>query len=174
MLLSFMIVGGLLKGFFWSFLKVRLSFGKLVLIKIREVNRDLYRKGEVLEGFLVYTLRRGEEKRLAIPKGKSVFYRTLGITMIDVDGETNAICCVDYSAVTGFDAVKYNNLYLRALYKPAIVETQEKVIIVLIIVAVIVGIIGVFMLKDISPSLSGIHAKIDAINRGIITRAGGL
>ena len=142
MVLAVMVMALMLKGFFWKYIKVRLSFGRLVLIKIRGINRDYYAYGEIEEGFLVYTdkVRKKKEKRISIGDN-SYFYKTLGVSMVDVNAETNAVCKPDYSSVTGFDAVKYNNLYTRALYSPQISDNKDKIIMVLLIL-ILLGTFG--------------------------------
>lgn len=138
LVLGFFLVNFIQRGFFLKFLRVRMSLGRLVLIKIREVNRDLYATGEIIEGFLVFKQKtaggKKETKRVSIPKDKAIFYRTIGITMVDIDSERNSFCTIDYEAADGFDAVKFQDLYLRALYKPALLDANQKLIIVLIAV----------------------------------------
>jgi len=130
MCLSISIAGILLKGFFWKYVKVRLSFGKYILVKVRSALRDYYGVGRVEDGFLVYK-RRKNDIRILITK--NIFYRSLGVTWVDVDEEINAACTVDYSAVTGYDAEKYDDLLTRALMKPAIKSNFEKIVILVLL-----------------------------------------
>ena len=58
--LALAFIGFLQRGFFWPFIRVKVSFGKYVLIKIRAINRDHYRMGEINEGFLIYKHTRKE------------------------------------------------------------------------------------------------------------------
>lgn len=142
-------VAVLQRGFFYNYLKVRTSFGKLVLVKIRSPLRDYFARGEVIEGFLVYKLRRGfrdyDTIRLNIPQNGQVFYKALSVQWIDVDDEKHAICQTDYTTVSGYDAVKNNNLHTRALMKPTIASGQEKLLMVLVIVAILVGLIACYL-----------------------------
>lgn len=149
MVLTLLGCGFIQKGFFWKYLKVRASMGRLVLIKIREINRDDYKVGEIEGGKLKYTVKGKDKKLIMIPKNKPVFYKTIGITMIDIDSEKNAVCCVDYSSLEGFDAEKYNDLLLRALYKPKIDNNREKMIITcLVILLIAVAFIGYMLMQQ--------------------------
>lgn len=132
MALTFGFLGLTQKGFFWKYLKVKLSFGKLVLVKLRAINRDYFSIGSIEEGFLVFKDNKKEEKRISIKDSKPL-YRVMGTNWIDLSDQKNAVCMPDYSVVDGFDAAKYNNLYVRALYKPVIASNQEKIIVALII-----------------------------------------
>lgn len=126
------------RGFFYNYLKVRTSFGKLVMVKVRSPLRDYFCRGEVIEGFLVYKIKRGfrdyDTIRLNLPQNGQVFYRCLSVSWIDVDDEKHAISQTDYTVVSGYDAVKNNNLHTRALMKPSISSGQEKLILFLIVV----------------------------------------
>jgi hypothetical protein len=136
----------LFKDFFWKYLRVKLSMGKLILVKIRTPLRDYYKVGYVSENNVIYKTKdtdgRKEDIRITIPKDSLVFYKSIGVTWVDVDEEKNAILTVKYNPVSGFDAIKWNNLYIRALTRPSIGDQKEKIII-LLLVLVIVAILGI-------------------------------
>jgi hypothetical protein len=135
MLVGIIVIMLVQKGFFMPYLRVRMSFGKFVLIKIRAINRDYFKKGEIIEGFLVWKTKTGA-RRVAV-KDKNAFYRALACSWIDVDDEKNSICYPDYSVVSGFDAEKYDNLYKRTLYRPSVEDAKTKIIIILVIIAIL-------------------------------------
>ena len=147
MTLTIMGFGLFQRGFFTTYFKVRTSFGKYVLVKVRSSLRDYFVKGWVEEGFLIYKLKRGfmdyDTIRINIPQNAKVFYRCMSVMWIDVDDEKHAICQTDYTAVTGYDAIKNNNLHTRALMRPTIASTNEKILMVLIVVVGIIAILGV-------------------------------
>lgn len=141
MVLTLMFCGVFQRGFFSTYFKVRTSFGKYVLVKVRSPLRDYFKKGWVEEGFLMYEVKRDgpglfKEKdiiRLNIPKeGASPFYKCLSVMWVDVDDEKHAICKTDYSAVTGYDAIKNNNLHQRALMRPSLTNGYEKIMMALL------------------------------------------
>jgi len=134
----------LLKGFFWKYVKVRTSFGRLFLIKIRTPLRDFFAVGRLRDNFLIFKLDK-EERRIAINPEDKIFYRSLSVTWVDIDEDKGAICKTDYSTVTGFDAVKYNNLYVRALTQPQISSNKDKLFIVAVIIIVVIICIGIYL-----------------------------
>ena len=139
------LAGAFQRGFFWKYAKVRTSFGKYLLVKIRTPLRDYYAVGRVEEGFLVYKLRK-ETVRYSINTKDKIFYRCLAVTWVDVDEEKHALVKVDFSAVEGFDAPKFESLNTRALMKPAERSTMEKVILVLLIL-IFLGILACIFLN---------------------------
>lgn len=144
MIITIAFVGVIQKGFFFKYLKVRLSFGKYVLVKIRSPLRDYYSVGWVEDAFLVFKNQKSK-LRLAISSNEKIFYRCLSVNWIDIDEEKNAIAKTDYSTVTGYDAKKFSDLLTRALMRPTINSTKEKLIIVLLVVAVLVGAVAAFL-----------------------------
>lgn len=134
------------RGFFWTYAKVRLSFGKYILVKIRSLNREYFTKGEIIEGFLILKDASKEMKRISI-RDSNFSYRCMAVQWVDVDEEKNCITKKDYETETGFDAVKYQELYKRALYKPQIQELDkmQKIVIVLILIGIILGGVGIYM-----------------------------
>lgn len=122
------MVGAIFKGFFWKYLKVRMSFGKYVLVKVRASIRDYFAVGRVEEDYLIYK-RRGAEIRILITD--NIFYKSLSVLWVDVDESLNAACKVDYTGVKGYDAERFDDLYTRALMKPAIKSNFEKIIILI-------------------------------------------
>jgi len=153
MIVTIMGMGMLLKGFFFKYLKVRTSFGKNVLVKVRTPIRDYFMIGWVEENFLCYKNKKFTI-RIAINTQDKVFYRCMGIAMIDVDEEKNSVCHVDYSTVTGFDAKKHSDLLTRALMRPAISSNQEKILLACVIGAIIVAGVAAFLAYQSSGQLT--------------------
>lgn len=166
MLLTFFIVGLIQKGFFIPFLRVKISFGKFVLVKIKAINRDYYRVGRIEEGFLLYKSD-GGMKRLSIPDS-SYFYPSVGVRWIDVEEEKNAVMKPDYSTISGFDAIKYNNLYTRALTSPGLNDNKEKIMIACFI-AILIGfaILGFLIYKN-GMVIEEMKALLSSTVKGII------
>lgn len=143
MVLTMMGVTLLLRGYLWSYIKVRTSFGKYVMVKIRSPLRDYFKVGLVDNGFLVYKTKIPGQKdtlvRLIIPSDKKVFYKCLNVNWVDVDEEKGSISLADYSMVEGFDAIKFENLHIRALTGPKLGDNREKMLMIMII-ACLVGV----------------------------------
>lgn len=143
MIFTIVAIAFFMRGFFWEYFKVRTSFGKNVLIKIRTPLRDHYKVGWVDENFLCYKTKEFTI-RMAIRTEDKTFYRSMGITWVDVDEEKNAICKADYTTATGFDAKKHSDLLTRALMRPTITSSQEKIILICVIITMFLVIVSVF------------------------------
>lgn len=173
MVLSLFIVGIIMRGFFWKFVRVRLSFGKYVLAKIRAVNRDYYRVGWVEEEFLVFKSKKGGERRIPIPDN-SYFYRSVGLSWVDVDDKSSSLTKPDYSTQNTFDAEKYDNLYKRALTRPQINDKMEKVLLAAAIIAAIAAIIAVAIGYKSMNDISILNIAVESLKKGVIIGSGGV
>lgn len=170
MVLSLGISGFLLRGFFWKFIKVKLSFGKLILVKIKAVNRDYFRVGKIDENDLIYKTDAGE-KRVTIPDN-SVFYRVMGTTWIDVDDQKNSIAKPNNEAVSGYDAVKQNNLLVRALTGPELNDNHDRIMIG-IGVLLIIGLVALaFLYYKQGLQIELIANSIGNLNKGVLVAGG--
>jgi hypothetical protein len=138
------LAGAFQRGFFWKYAKVRTSFGKYLMVKIRTPLRDYFAVGQVIEGFLVYKLHK-ETVRYSINSYDKVFYRALAVTWVDVDEEKHCLVKVDFSVVSGFDAPKFESLNVRALMKPTGRSLKEKIIIFLLVLILLGVIAAIFM-----------------------------
>jgi hypothetical protein len=146
--LSVVVIAFLLRGFFWKFVKVKMSLGRLVLVKIRSKLRDHYKIGEVMEGNLEYKSKDRDGKktviRLTIPRDTYPFYKSIGVTWVDVDEEKNAIAKVNFESVSGFDAVKWNNLFIRALTRPTIGSSKEMLVLIALLIIGLAALAAVY------------------------------
>lgn len=175
MLICFLGVGVILRGFFWKYIKVRLSFGKYVMVKVRTVLRDYYAVGWVKDGFLIYKLK-GKELRYSL-EGSMVFYRSIAVTWIDVDEEKGAVSKTDYTPVSGFDVEKFSNLYVRALTSPQVTTNKEKIIIALLVV-IVLGVVAAIYISFMGYNQSMMTARnlpgmINSIKSSVGTVVGG-
>lgn len=150
----------LLKGFLWKYLRVRGSFGRLVLVKKRSVHRDSFEIGRIEDNTLVFK-GAGDDGRVCV-KDQTVFYKAMGVTWVDFDEATGALSKTNYDGITGYDPEKYESLVQRALYKPSILANREKLILIgigLLIIAVAISIYLGYM--------NGVH--IDALTAKVGT-----
>lgn len=165
-------IGLFQRGFFWKFIRARLSFGSLILVKIRGITIDHFALARVEKNFLVFKIHK-EKRRISI-KDKSVFYRCLGIIWCDVDEQKNSLCKVDYSVVDGFDSSKYEELYTRCLYKPAIADNKEKIMFILLILCLIMSGISIYLAIRNGQTQQLLFTRMNQvaeINKGIIIGA---
>lgn len=172
MLLSLTLAGFIQRGFFWKFIKVRISFGKLIMVKLRAVNRDYYKVGHIEEEFLVFKSKDGE-RRIPIPDS-SYFYRSIGVTFIDVDDKNSALCKPDYTTAGTFDAEKYDNLYKRTLMRPQLNDKMQKALIIIAIVGALAAIVAAGLAYKIMANQQIIIAGLDALKKGVVLGSGGV
>lgn len=168
MIIGITIVALFFKGIFGAYIKVRTSFGKLVLIKLKAINRDHFTWGEVdSDGFLKYG-KKYLEKRIKI-HDSSDFYQLLGVRCIDIDEQTNSIITGYGEKIDGFDAQKYENLYIRALYKPNIQETHDVVVIGILSLIVVLIIVGLFLIYKNSVAIQGLQLTLGSLKSQVTT-----
>lgn len=145
MIITIGIVGLIMKGFYRPYMKVRLSFGKYVLVKIRNALRDHYAVGWIEDGFLVFKLNK-QEVRMGLPSSEKKFiYKSIGVNWIDIDEEKWAFCMCDYTPVKGFDGKKFSDLLTRALMRPTVSSNLEKILIGGLILLVILGFASAYL-----------------------------
>lgn len=154
LVLAFLVINFLTAGFLKTFMKIKGSRGKMIMTNITALNRNYVKSGEVDNGWFIYIDGNKHEKRMKIPKNQNIFYRFLNITWVNVDEEKNTFITPEGKEVNGFDAEKYNNLYLRTLYAPTMNDPQTKLMFILSIVTaigvvIILGILGFVVLKKI-------------------------
>jgi len=168
---GFLTVAIFLKSFFFKYLRVRGSFGDLVLVKVREVNRDTYVVAKV------------EEKRLKFKYLKilysidilseQVFYRCMGVPMADFDSSSNGLSKTDFKAIPGFDMGKQNNLLVRALTRPVIASAFSKenlILLLAFIILLVCGYIAYTLTKDteIIKNIAGTVSRLTIIDKGSV------
>jgi len=164
--IGFALINFLSAGFLTRFIKVRGSRGKLVLVKVRGVTDHYFRTGKVTEKTLIYKARDQKElKRIAVPD-QSVFYRALMVWNIDVDEESNEII----SPKTGdpqnsYDAEKYDQLITRALYKPALMDKNEKILLLMIGACILGLIIVFFYVKSVDQNVYTLLEQMSKLNQ---------
>ena len=147
--IAYAIINFLSAGFLGIFIKVRASRGKLVLVKVHSMTDQYYKAGSISERALSYKARgQKEKKRIPIPEGTG-FYRALMVWCIDLDEETNAIIQPTGESIDTYDAEKYEQLITRALYKPALTNQNDKIVLILLGVLVLGVIILFFYSKNI-------------------------
>jgi hypothetical protein len=167
-LLGVFILNFLSSGFILTMLKVKASRGKKLLVRIRTPLNDYFKVGEVLEGNVIYKNRKGDKITMKLPKYTNAIFRSWNMNCIDVDEEKNAIVCVDFNPITGYDAQRFDQLLTRALMKPQAMNKFQKIIVILIIFGVIVAFVG-----DVLSYQAIAACKVAVNNTGVGAVAGG-
>lgn len=167
MLITVFLIGLMLKGFFFKFLRVKLSFGKLILVKLKTLINYKYSVGKIEEGFLVFNTALGT-KRISV-KDDSVFYRSIGIAWVNIDDEKNTIIKPSGEHISGHDPIKWNNLYVRCLSLPKSGDPKTKIIIgcLFLIVILILGVC--FMIYKQNYTIQALVGQINSLKGSIAT-----
>ena len=143
--LVMLLMSAIMHGFMWKYLKVRASFGRLILIQVRTPFNRYFSIGRVQDDFLIYKKENKQEVRLSITNEGIPYYRCMGIAWITIDEGTGVIDSPDFQAVTGFDQEKFSNLYERALMRPSIGNTWEKTLFVICIIILIAIVADIYL-----------------------------
>lgn len=125
----FLFANWLTKGMLLKLMRVFGSRGQSLLVEVIHPIQNYYTIGEVKEGRLVVkdnSTKNGRESKLkSIDVSTTDVFRSFGVNCLRYDETGNRIVRPDFSTVSGFDAIKQENLLLRALYDPK-TNKQEK------------------------------------------------
>lgn len=141
-----------------TWFRVKTSSGKLILVCSRNIVQDYFRAGRIEDGFIIFKGLNKEPKRVAVPPG--AVYRAWGVNCILVDDIKNAVMLRDFNMVPGYDAEKHESLYLRALYRPTLMDDKTKIILILLVAVILVVGFGFYMTKG---WIDGVNANILAL-----------
>lgn len=141
-------------GFFLAWLKTKSSRGKRVLIKLLKPVRDDFTTGIIEQGFLVFG-KKGNMRRIKLDSQTRI-YQAWGVRGIDIHDELNAPLGADFRGVAGFDAEAFENLLTRALYRPALEENKEKIILIAIIIVGVLVIVSLALLWSVQGQVSAL------------------
>lgn len=153
-ILALLVINFLMTGFFFTYMRVKGSRGAKILTNVVTVSRNYYRVGFIDNGFFVYKDANKHEKRMKIPEKHPIFYRSLNVTCVNVNEERNIFVQPNGEEVSGFDAEKYNNLYVRTLYRPELLDPKQQLMFFLtiansIMLVIVAGTILFMVLKKL-------------------------
>ena len=171
---GFVLVNWLSNGFLLILMRVKATRGRKVLIIVKSKLQNYFVIGKVVEGFLIFRDNacklddRKTEKRIAIPNG--TVFRMFSVNCVWFDEEINCILRPNLKGVTGFDAIKWNNLLIRALKRPTIEDSKIILIIILILLIIVVlGMIAIFMRVS---QLQALIVSMQTVTQNVITGTG--
>lgn len=154
LLLSLFLANILTKGFFFRYLRAKWGKRRGKVIVFFYNNLFYFEKvGTYREGWLVVKDRDKGKRRIAVPVDCT--RELLGCICIDIDEESNNIMHRNFKAVSGFDAVKFEELYQRALNRSKLNDFKKTLQIILIVVAIIglICIVNVIMINGLKKTL---------------------
>jgi hypothetical protein len=160
--LAFLFMNWISNGFIFPSMLVKLSRGRKTLVFVSSMNGGYYRAGKLVGGFLLYKDSEKEEHRVPVSGAECVGH--IGNTKaIIVDEDTDTIIKPDYKADKGFDGVKFQNLYIRALMSPTLQDKTIKLIATAVVVAAIASVVSLYLIYRQGIKLSEIEITINAI-----------
>lgn len=156
-LIMFALMNWLQGGLLFPFLRVKVSRGKLVLVKIRGVLQDYYRPGHIDGDILIYTDKiKGKKQTKRISVNENSIFRSVGVNCIEVDNIKNAVVKKDFSIVSGFDAVKIDNYIVRALTRPVIGDNKEKIMLIIVALTFFAVLFCIFKVMSVESLVQGL------------------
>lgn len=135
------------KGMLFKLMRVFASRGQKLLVEVIHPIQNYYIIGEVKEGYLIVKDRatkgakEAKIKRINVDPGD--VFRSMGVNCLRYDEAGNRIVRPDFTTVSGFDAIKQENLLIRALYDPRTGIREKYQLYILIGVGLIILIVGV-------------------------------
>jgi len=139
-LIGFALIQYLSNGFLFTFMRVKGSRGKLLLVIVKGKIQHYCVTGKVIGGDLIYRdaaakkAGRKVEKSLTLPDG--VVFRIFNVNAVMVDEEKNCILRPGMHDVPGFDPIKWGNYLKRALLAPKIKD--DSILLVLVLVGLLI------------------------------------
>lgn len=166
LVMFFLLMQFLSNGFFSKFIRVKISRGRFILVKIFAVDNTYYTHGAIDEGFIVFKDRSKEARRLSVDRGD--VYRAIGVGCLDVDDVTNAIIKIDGTMVEGTDAIKMDHLNKRCLMKPTITNKKDQMKLALLFL-VILGALGIvlYMLYTVTEDMVLLKNAVESLKAGV-------
>ena len=143
-----------------KYIKVKASRGRKVMVRVLSPVTDYLEVGTLAEGMVNYkdrSISSGNKarKNVSVPDGG--ISRLLGINWVAVDEKLNAVLMPDFKGVDGFDAERHNNLNLRALYRPPLIDTQQRIILIGVIILFVCLVIIYIKLNSIQEVITGLN-----------------
>lgn len=149
MLITLLVANMITKGFVFRYLKAKAGKRRgVVMLNILTPYFDLEKTGKIKEGWLTYKDREKRIRRLAVPEGAT--FGKLGVIWLDVDEEKNIILKRDKSGASGFDANKYEDLYIRALNRSKLNDYKQILQIIIFVAGIgaLFSLVGIVMLSQ--------------------------
>lgn len=135
--IGFFLLNFLSNGFLFTFIRVKGSRGKLVLVELHELSNNVFKAGKFDGNLLTWKVSRKKSNSILVDK--SAVTRKIGVVCIVVDGINNVALTPDLEGIEPFDAGRYDDLLVTAQGLPKISGNKDNMInlILLIVIAVI-------------------------------------
>lgn len=156
---SFFLMNFISNGFLGTFIRVRASRGRKVLVEVHGLTNIYYRAGVFDSGVLIFKNLAKVRKRISnVPK--SCVLRKLGVSSVSVDDQNDALLNPDFDGVAGHDGSKVDSMIVRALLLPQ-VKSKTYVVLLVLAVLLIIGlnVYGVVKLNEVVKLLANLKVQ---------------
>jgi hypothetical protein len=143
-LISFFGMNWFTNGFVFPAISCKLGRGRKVLLFVESKTDPYYKVGKLSSGFLLYKDNEKKQHRIAIPKDVKISHIG-GVKSMFINEETDELINMSWDGKTGFDAVKFENLYIRALTDPGFEDKQQKIILLACVVGAIAAVVCLWL-----------------------------
>jgi len=159
---SVIIISVMFRGFFWSFIRVKMSGGKLIMVKLRTITKPIYKTGKVDDdGDLIFKKNK-KQVRINNLTAEDI-YRDMGVFFVEIDAETNCILKPNLEGVEGFDAEKWNSLYLRALYRPTLLDQKTQIMLILCAITLLLLLFSLFFTYQLNKKVELMSLNVNLL-----------
>lgn len=151
-IIGFMLINFLSNGFFGTFLRIKASRGKKVLVEVHAIT-DVYFKAGKFDGTLLKYKTR-EKKNKALEVTAQQVFRKLGVFCVITDDVSDAVLDIEFKAHSGGDSETYDHLLKRVIMAPQIENMREKIILGLLVIILIAVVISTVLIFNASNQLT--------------------
>jgi hypothetical protein len=134
--LSFFFFNFLSNGFLLTFIRVKGSRGRLVMVILKGLSNTAFKTGKFDKNKLSFKSARKKTKTILIDK--TCVERLMGVVAISVDDITDTALSPDLKGVEAVNGEQYDDLLVTAQGLPRISKDKEKMIMLIIGIATLV------------------------------------
>ena len=166
-ILFFLTMNFLTKGFFATYLRVKASQGRGVLVRIHSAVDLYYKVGKWEDGFLKFKNRGKEQKSIKIDEAsfKKLIHHSMGVALIEVEEEGNKILTTDWEVVKfQVDVGRLNTTLIRIKNRPVPKSKQEQILILLAVLSFLAILFLAFKLNNLEQIITEIGKISGNIN----------
>ena len=150
--LFFVAMNFLTKGFFATYLRVKASQGRGVLVRVHSAVDLYYKYGKWEDGFLKFKNRGKEQKSIKVEEAsfKRLIHHSMGVALIEVEEEANKILTTDWEVVKfTVDTGRLNTTLIRIKNRPVPKSKQEQILILLAVLSFLAILFLAFKLNNL-------------------------
>lgn len=160
-LMGFFLINFLSNGFFGTFLRVKASRGKKVLVEVHAITDVYYTSGKFDGTVLKYTTREKKEKSLEVTQDQ--VFRKIGVFCVITDEVNDNVLDIEFNAQKGGDTVTYDHLLKRVMMAPQIENMREKIMMALLVFILVVVVISAVIVFNMSTQIQTLMQSTRAI-----------